>query len=218
MSDEDPAEPSGTLGACCRDECRASRVLQSSCSRQITCFARMRCQLSLSSSREVIRIAPQRKDLLMSPRKRSAATKSGELVCPECGKTFTRPRHSALTATALMVSPDLRRVRRRAGGKTATGGSKRGASSHKTATAPRTSRASRTSAPNASGAGRIRRVRRSSDGRAPQWIVTACFSRSSRPVSLRVKMRSGMSMRGWTRRSASRACVRSKSTAVQAFQ
>jgi uncharacterized C2H2 Zn-finger protein len=28
----------------------------------------------------------------MSPRKRSAArAKSGELVCPECGKTFTRP-------------------------------------------------------------------------------------------------------------------------------
>lgn len=120
----------------------------------------------------------------MSPRKRSAArATSGELVCPECGKTFTRPaslgahrnRAHGVAGSSKAVSTRTGRATR--AGKTATragkgraarpGGastsgvrSKRVASSRKTAA---TQTATRTSNAGSSG---TRRVRRSSpDGK-----------------------------------------------------
>jgi uncharacterized C2H2 Zn-finger protein len=110
----------------------------------------------------------------MSPRKRSAAkatngatkAKSSELVCPECGKTFTRPASlGAHRNRAHGVAGSSKPASARS--KTATRASKKGASSRKTAAAQRTSRANGTSGPNASGADRRRRARRSSARQSP---------------------------------------------------
>jgi uncharacterized C2H2 Zn-finger protein len=133
--------------------------------------------LSVSSSEGVHSDRPQRKDHLMSPRKRSAArAKSGELVCPECGKTFTRPaslgahrnRAHGVAGSSKAVSTRGKRAARagkrsaaRPGGASTSGvRSKRAASSRKTAA---TQTATRTS--NAGSTG-TRRVRRSSLDRA----------------------------------------------------
>ena len=91
---------------------------------------------------------------------------AGELACPECGKTFTRPaslgahRNRAHGVAGSSKPAGTRR-------KTAIRTTKRGASTRKTATTPRTSKVSGTSAPSVSGASGRRRVRRSSDGHSP---------------------------------------------------
>src|SRR4051812_1716736 len=94
--------------------------------------------------------------------RRSATTAvAAELVCPECGKTFTRAaslgahRNRAHGVAGSSKPASARR-------KTA---SKRGASRRKTATARRTAKDSGASAANASRTGRVRRL---SDGHNPE--------------------------------------------------
>ena len=93
--------------------------------------------------------------------RRSATTAvAAELVCPECGKTFTRAASLGAhrnRAHGVAGSSKPASARRNTASKT-------GASRRKTATARRTSKDSGTSAPNASGAGGVRRVRQLSDG------------------------------------------------------
>jgi uncharacterized C2H2 Zn-finger protein len=127
-------------------------------------------------------LSQQRKDLSMSPRKRSAArAESGQLVCPECGKTFTRPASlgahrnrahgvagSSKAAASASGKTSARASKRDAAGSRATGSSgarsKRAASSRKRATTLVVSGTSRQRAARAQGAGSdgTRRLRRSS--------------------------------------------------------
>ena len=143
--------------------------------------------VSVSSREEVSGIAPAKKGPLDEPAQAfSAKAKSSELVCPECGKTFTRPASlGAHRNRAHGVAGSSKPAS--ASGKTATRASKRSASSRKEASTARREHRKRRS-------GRACRVLRVPAGygvcgahrsaRTPQWIVTACFSRSSRQVSL----------------------------------
>jgi uncharacterized C2H2 Zn-finger protein len=65
----------------------------------------------------------------MSPRKRSAASeKSGTLVCPECGRTFTRPASLGAHRNRAHGIAGSSKAKARAGRKTATRGRKTAAS------------------------------------------------------------------------------------------
>jgi hypothetical protein len=130
-------------------------------------------------------MSPRKRSASTSPRKRPATSeKSGTLVCPECGRTFTRPASlgahrnrahgvagSSKAAVSASGTTPARAGKRGAAGSRAssTSGvrSKRTASSRKTATTAVAS-GSRQRAARAQGAGsdRPRRTRRSSsDGR-----------------------------------------------------
>lgn len=92
--------------------------------------------------------------------RRSVTAVAAELVCPECGKTFTRAASLGAhrnRAHGVAGSSKPASARRNTA-------SKKGASRRKTATARRTSKDSGASAPNASGARGVRRERRRSDG------------------------------------------------------
>jgi uncharacterized C2H2 Zn-finger protein len=116
---------------------------------------------------------PQRKDFSMSPRKRSAArARSGELVCPECGKTFTRPASlGAHRNRAHGVAGSSKAVSAR--GKTARRASKSGAArpiraktggarSKRAASSPKRASTQSAARPNPGGTRRVRRT--SSEG------------------------------------------------------